>query len=375
MDKGTLILKHLKENPFISQQQLADKVNLSRSAVANYIADLTRQGYIKGRAYIFCDDKIITCIGGANIDRKASAKENIRYHSSNPVTMTESFGGVARNIAENLSQLDNKVSLLTVVGNDKEGQSIIEDTRRKKIDVSLTEVIPTGRTGTYTALLDLSGEMVVSLADMDINHKLTATIIEEKWSHIASSQVIFVDTNIPEETLAYLINRCAQDKLPLYLDPVSSVKSKKLPQDLTGVEVILPNLEEAEEIAGMKIKSAADYATVANIIKDRGVKNVVITLGSDGLYFSSPNDSGHLPIYKIDIVDVTGAGDALASGILSSMAHGHELRKACQYGLAAAAFTLNTEQSVSPYLSFENIESYITNPQSSPLQRIEKENE
>lgn len=369
MDKGVLILKHLKENPFMSQQQLAKKVNLSRSAVANYIAELTRQGQIKGRAYILCDDKTITCIGGANIDRKASAKANICYHSSNPVTMTESFGGVARNVAENLSKLDNKVSLLTVVGNDKEGQSILEDTKRKNIDVHLTEVIPEARTGTYTALLDLSGEMVISLADMDINHQLTATSIEKKWSHIASSQIIFVDTNIPEETLAYLIKRCAKDQLPLYVDPVSSIKSKKLPQDLTGVELILPNLEEAEELAGMKIEAPADYAIAASIIKGRGAKNVVITLGSDGIFFCSPNDSGHLPIYKINCIDVTGAGDALAAGILSSMAHGHELRKACQYGLAAAAFTLNTKQSVSPYLSIENIKALIINPQSSPLQK------
>jgi pseudouridine kinase len=219
--------------------------------------------------------------------------------------------------------------------------------------------MPNERTGSYTALLDLSGEMVVSLADMDINDKLTSTIIEEKWSHIASSQAIFVDTNIPQETLAYLIKRCAKDNLPLYIDPVSSVKSKKLPQDLTGIEVILPNLEEAEEIAGMKIKSWADYAIAANIIKDRGAKSVVITLGSEGIYFSSSSDSGHMPSYKTEIIDVTGAGDALTSGILSSMVHGHELRKACQYGLATAAFSLATEQSVSPDLSLENMTAFI----------------
>ena len=306
-------------------------------------------------AYIFSDDKVITCIGGANIDRKAVAKEAVRYHSSNPVTMNESFGGVARNVAENLSQLGNKVLFLSVVSDDKEGLYLLEDAKGKNIDISLTEIVSTGRTGTYTALLDVDGEMIISLADMDIYDQLTPSIVEKKWVHIATSQAVFIDTNIPCDTIAYIMERCQQDKIPLYVDPVSSLKSKKLPQDLAGIEVIFPNLEEAEELSGMKITTSADYSIVANIIKALGVKSVVITLGGEGVFYSSPIDCGQIIPYQVEIVDVTGAGDALTSGVLSSMSHGYGLKDACRYGLAAAAFALSTEQSVARDLSFENI--------------------
>ncbi len=359
VDKETQILEYIKINPFISQQELAEKVDLSRSAVANYIANLTKRGEIKGRAYVLRENKEITCIGGANIDRKAHAKQTVRLHSSNPVTMTETLGGVARNVAENLVQLDNKVSLLTCVGHDKEGNSLLDETKRRNIDIKLTQVLPNQRTGTYTALLDHDGEMIVSLADMDIYDALVPSIIEEKWTHITSSKAIFIDTNIPAETIDYIIKRCANEQLPLYIDPVSSTKTKKLPSSLTGVEVILPNLEEAEELAQMKITSPSDYSVVADKIKARGVKNVVITLGKDGLFYSSQEDSGHLLPYQTEIVDVTGAGDSLTASILSSMMHGYNLKEACQYGLAAAALTVNTEYSVSPFLNMENINALL----------------
>ena len=307
----------------------------------------------------FPDDKVITCIGGANIDRKAVAKEAIRYHSSNPVIMTELFGGVARNVAENLSQLGNKVSFLSVVGKDKEGLSLLEDAKGKNINIDLTEAISTGRTGTYTALLDIDGEMIISLADMDIYDQLTPSIIEDKWFHIATSPAVFIDTNIPYETIVCIIQKCRQNKIPLYVDPVSSLKSRKFPQSLTGIEVIFPNLEEAEELSGMKITTSADYKIVADAIKARGVGNVAITLGNEGVFYSSPIDCGQIAPYKVEVVDVTGAGDALTSGVLSSMSHGYGLKDACRYGLAAAAFALSTEQSVAQDLSFENITAFM----------------
>ena len=304
-------------------------------------------------------DQVITCIGGANIDRKAVSKEAIRYYSSNPVVMSESFGGVARNVAENLAQLGSRVSFLSVVGNDKEGLSLLDDAKRKGIDASLTEVVSSCRTGTYTALLDVDGEMVISLADMDIYDQLTPAIIEDKWASIASSQAVFIDTNIPDETIAYTMRRCRQDNIFLCVDPVSSLKSRKLPQDLTGVKVILPNLEEAEELSGMKVSVAGDYRVVADAIKDRGVENVVITLGSEGVFYSSGNDSGQLMPYEVEIVDVTGAGDALTAGVLASMIYEFDLKEACRYGLVAAAFTLRTGYSVARDLSFDSIRSEI----------------
>lgn len=356
MEKDMQILHHIRQNPFISQQELADLIGISRSAVAGYIAQLTKRGEIKGRAYVLRDEGMIACIGGANLDRKARGKQQVRLHSSNPVTIMESCGGVARNIAENLGRLGCNTSLITSIGEDKEGDWLLQETKKHGVHISQVWRLPTQRTGTYTALLDIDGEMVVSLANMDIYDALTPEMFAEKWSHIAAAHVVFIDTNIPADCLAYIIERCREENILLFVDPVSSIKAKKLPQQLDGVEAILPNREEAELMADMKITSIEECAEACRRIRERGVKHVIVTLGEEGIYYQSEDVEEHMPPYPTEVVDVTGAGDAFASGLLYGIVNGESFQRACRLGLAASALTLQTEQSVSPLLKADQLE-------------------
>ncbi|WP_232696889.1 carbohydrate kinase [Brevibacillus daliensis] len=350
MDKETLILHHIRSNPFVSQQELANKVGISRSAVAGYIANLTKQGQIKGRAYVLKDEASITCIGGANLDRKAHSKERVVLHSSNPVTLTQSCGGVGRNIAENVARLGCPTSLITSVGEDKEGEWVLSETRRHGVNVSQVWKLPAEQTGTYTALLDVDGEMFVSLANMDIYEKVTVEMIAEKWTHIASSEIVLLDTNLSKDVISYVMDRCNEEGISLYVDPVSSAKAKKLPESLQGITTILPNLEEAELLSGMKITDLEDVPLACERIRARGVTNVIVTMGEQGIYLSTPGHEEHLLPYPVEVIDVTGAGDAFASGLLYGVLQGESLLDACRLGLAASALTLVSESSVSPEL-------------------------
>lgn len=355
MGKESLILQYIRINPYISQQELAAKVGISRSAVAGYIANLTKRGVIKGRAYVLSEESPIVCIGGANLDRKALSKQKVRLHSSNPVTVSESCGGVARNVAENLGRLGCHTTLITCVGDDHEGKWLLQETKLLGVDVSGAWTLHGERTGTYTALLDTDGEMIISMAHMDIYDRFTPELIAERWSHIAFAKMVFMDTNLPKESLEYLIERCLQEGIQLYVDPVSSAKAQKLPERLDGVQTILPNREEAEVLAGMKIDSLADCRTACEKIRERGVGSVVVTLGEEGICFASEDGFEHLLPRKVEVVDVTGAGDSFAAGFLYGMAEGESFDRACRLGQAAATLTLQTERSVSPLLQAERL--------------------
>ncbi|KQU21554.1 MULTISPECIES: carbohydrate kinase [Peribacillus] len=361
MDKEKQILDYIKINPFISQQELASKVGLSRPAVANYIANLTKRGEIKGRAYILREESSILCIGGANTDRKARSNQEVRLYSSNPVKITEACGGIARNFAENLSRLGCSTTLMACVGDDKEGNWILNETKRQGVDVSQVWVLPTERTGTFTTLLDINGESIVSMADMNIYEKITTSMFEEKWSYIISSQAVFLDTNIPKECLSYLINRCRDENIPMYIDPVSTAKARKLPFRLDGVELLMPNREEAEILAEIKIESIKDCQLACEKIRQRGVQKVIITLGDQGVYYFSTEESGHLPPFKTDVVDVTGAGEAFSSCAIYGILNEESLFSACKLGLAGAALTIQTEESISSFLKPEKIHEIVKN--------------
>jgi pseudouridine kinase len=355
MDREQQILDLIRHNPFISQNDIAGSIGISRSAVAGYIAALTKKGVIRGRAYVTAEDNSVLCIGGANLDNKATSKQRIRPASSNPATVKESCGGVARNIAENLSRLACSVSLLTVVGDDQAGQWVLKESARKGVDTRLSYVLQNEKTGTYTALLDETGEMFVAFADMDIYDKFTPHLIQEKWPHIAASKLVIADTNLPAESLDELVKRCRDSMLPLFIDPVSSEKTKKLPRSLSGVTAIFPNLEEAIELAGASPSNASDYANLAQAIHERGAQNVFITLGEQGVLYAGEEGSILIPPIPTDIVEVTGAGDAFVAGVAYGILHHHPYAEACKFGLAASHLALQTAESVSGLLNEQTI--------------------
>src|SRR3954466_3660607 len=160
--KKDQLFELIRANPFISQQDLAVQLRLSRSAVAGYIAGLIRERRLLGRAYVLPDNRPIVCIGGANLDRKLRPLSKLKMATSNPARQDESFGGVARNIAENLARLSAPVALLTVVGDDSSGRALLEHAENIGIDTRGTLRLSGTCSGTYTAVLDDHGEMMLA---------------------------------------------------------------------------------------------------------------------------------------------------------------------------------------------------------------------
>lgn len=348
------ILKYIRQNPFISQQELADKVGLSRSATAGYISNLSKKGEIKGRAYILKEKDSLTCIGTMNYDSKAHAKAELQNGTAIPVKLSESCGGVARNISENLARLGISVSLVSCVGNDKEGMWLMEETKLSGVDTSLVKVLPDVRTGTYTAILDTEGDMYIALADLDINNYITPEMIEENWSHIIATESVFVDTNLSKECLSFIIDKCRKENIKLFLDPVSLSDAEKLPNDLSGIDTIFPNRKEAEFLSGIShIKNTKDCRHAAELIKEKGVANVIITLGGEGVFYSVGEESEMMSSSTIKVVDTTGAGDAFAAGYIYGSIQDLPPKKACELGMKSSELTLQTDKSVYPDLRID----------------------
>ncbi|MBS8266663.1 winged helix-turn-helix transcriptional regulator [Mesobacillus boroniphilus] len=350
-EKEGLILKLIKEDPFISQIDLASKTDLSRSAVAGYISSLIKQGKLVGRAYILPGRRQVLCVGGANVDRKIWPKGVLELRTSNPAESSKSCGGVARNIGENLGRLGSDVSILTVVGDDHEGQWLMEYTKAFA-DITPSETLQGQSTGAYTAVLDHEGEMTVALAEMSIYEFITPEFLDRKWNYFASSDFVMLDTNFPAGVLERIIERCHKENIQLCITPVSSPKARKLPEDLTGVTWLIANKEEAEAISGISINNEGDFFKAAELIIHKGVEKVVISRGDKGLiYFTSKGEAGVLIPPAISVIDVTGAGDSLVAGIIYAHLNGIQTEDACKIGMACSILTLQSIETVNPILN------------------------
>jgi len=270
MSKEEQIIDILSLNPFISQKELAQQVGLSRPAVANYIARLTKQGIIKGRAYILQRDFVL-CVGAANIDQEARTLESLQYHTSNPVEIAESYGGVARNFASSLKEMGMDTSLLTAIGDDASGERLLQHSKGEGIDINHVWTFPSARTGTYTAVVDKNGENVLSIADMNLYEAITKDMINEQWPHIQSAKAVFLDLNFQEKVIQYLLQRLKSNEIPVYIDGVSSIKVKKLPKSLNNVHLLTLSKKELQALT-----KTEDLVEGAKSLIDRGLENLVI---------------------------------------------------------------------------------------------------
>ncbi|MGN1401231.1 MAG: carbohydrate kinase [Bacillus sp. (in: firmicutes)] len=351
-EKESLILQLIKEDPFIAQNTLAEKTGLSRSAVAGYISSLTKQGKLLGRAYVFPSRKHILCVGGANVDRKMQSLQKLQPGTSNPAKSKQTCGGVARNIAENLGRIGCETALLSVVGNDKDGEWLL-DTVSGYVDISPSTRID-ATTGTYTAVLGADGEMAIALADMAIYDTVDIPFIEKRWGYFAAAETVVMDTNFPAETMAYIIERCQKEKIPLCVVPVSAPKVRNLPESLNGVSWMVINKDEAEALSGISTAITADDA--AACILARGVENLVITNGKAGIcYYSSRGLSSSISAPRVEVEDVTGAGDSLVAGLIYGFMGGERAMDCCKWGMACSAITLQSNETVNPALNEANL--------------------
>ncbi|MCA1055944.1 winged helix-turn-helix transcriptional regulator [Rossellomorea aquimaris] len=350
-EKEKLLLSLIEGNPFMSQQELSEMSGLSRSAVAGYISNLVKEGKILGRAYVLPGKKGVTCIGGANIDRKLQLQGEMLLETSNPAQTSQASGGVARNIAENLGRLGLNSCLLTVVGDDVEGNWIMDQTKNH-VDVSASISLYQKTTGTYSAVLNNQGDLMFAIADMELYESVDIGFIEKKWGSIASSEMVVLDTNFSEEVLAYIIRRCQSEGIPLTIVPVSAPKIKKLPSSLEGVTWFICNKGEAEAYLDIKIDTEGDFFKAAKLITQKGAERVVITRGDQGLvYYTIFKEASAIVPPKVKVVDVTGAGDALVSGIIYGYIKGSDTDGACRIGVTCSSLTLQSAHTVSPSLT------------------------
>ncbi|SFS69864.1 carbohydrate kinase [Marininema halotolerans] len=354
--KEGLILNKIRQNPFISQQELADQLNISRSAVAGMIAGLVKKGQILGRAYVMAEKERVMCIGGANIDRKARMDAPLAMGTSNPVCVSRSFGGVARNVAENLARVGVSSSLMTVVGEDADGKAMVENASKHGIDVNLSRELPGCRTGNYTAVLNSDGEMLFALADMDIYEHISIPMLEASWPQIRASQMVVVDTNLPKDVLYWILQQGSCESLTICLLPVSVPKAKRLPMDLSGMDLFVGNRDEIGAIVNQGVTTSAEVERAIQRLIDKGVNRAVVTLGAEGaIYLEAGGAVGWVPAIEAKVVDVTGAGDAFATGVITGCARGVDLKEACQLGALLAKATLESETSVAPSMISERL--------------------
>ncbi len=292
----------------------------------------------------------VVCAGGCVIDRKLKLTEPTVAGTSNPARAVTSFGGVARNVAETLARLETPVTLISRVGDDDSGRALTAHLSSLGVDVARVSVALSGETAQYVAVLDVYGGLVLGASAMDVLDGMAPADLDAAWPRNGS--VLFVDCNLPIDALAHAVRRARIEGTRLAVDAVSVPKVERLPRDLTGIDVLFCNMDEAEALAahhGWPI--TGNTLDLAQMLHQHGARHVVVTRGAAGALLADADGTRFVPATAASVHDVTGAGDALVAGTLALLVTGVALDDAVLAGTLVAALTVESQYSVRPDLT------------------------
>jgi len=348
------ILQLIEAEPTISQQQIADTLGITRSSAGVHISNLMKKGYIAGKGYVLRRGRYVAVVGGVNVDIGGHSFAPLVAADSNPGTVTTSLGGVGRNIAHNMRLMGLDVQLLTAFGGDANGELVTASCAQLGIDLRHALRINGASTSTYLYLTDPQGEMTLAVSDMAVCDRITPEYLAANTSVLRNAQAVVADANIPEASLIWLAENCS---VPLFVDPVSTTKAKKLLPILSGIHTLKPNRLEAELLTGVKIQTTADVERAAAVLLEKGVSRVFITLGAEGVFAATKEQQLWLPILPGNPVNTTGCGDAFTAALVWAWLEDLNLEDSARAGLAASSIAMETDAAINPAVNAEKIKN------------------
>ncbi len=299
--------------------------------------------------------RYVLVIGAAGIDTKGYALAPLQAQTSNPGKIKSSSGGVARNIAENLARLGEDVCLLSAVGEDASGRRILSRLAEAGVDTSRLLVSSEYRTASYIALYDEHKSLIHSIDDMSALAGISPQLIYRQRGLIHKAAMVGIDSNLSVAVIKSIVKQAAAKNVPVAADPTSTTLAEKLIPWLKNLFMITPNAAEAEVLCGQRVKTQGQAVKAAKKLVNMGVEMAVITLAEKGVVYATTDTNGHIPALSANVVDITGASDAMSAAIMFGLLNDFPLDEAVRLGAGAAFLTLQTEDSVVKNLSLDSL--------------------
>ena len=292
-------------------------------------------------------EKIVTCVGGANMDIQGFSGAPINMRDSNPGTIRFCAGGVGRNIAENLAWLGARVRMISAVGDDPFGKNILDSCLAAGVDISGIEVIPGRSSSAYLVLTDSDGDMLAAVSDMHIIKEMGKAFILRHKEALDSADALVLDPNLSAESLETLTSGWKHK--PIFADPISTAYAGTLRNFLPFLHTVKCNRQEAEIFAAMDINDEATLEKAADRILASGTRCAVITLGADGVFYK---DRAGLRLRKcrkpLHPVSATGAGDAFTAAMVYGWLNEMVAEASLELAMCTAEMTLMDTLTVNP---------------------------
>ncbi|HEY2584114.1 MAG TPA: ribokinase [Mucilaginibacter sp.] len=257
-------------------------------------------------------------------------------------------GGKGANQAVAAARLGADVVFIAKIGEDIFGKQSVKLFEQEGINTDYIISDPVNPSGVALITVDDNAENCIVVAS-GANAALMPDHLHRAGQTIVSAPLILMQLEIPIETIEYVANIAAKNKVKVILNPAPACKlSDEL---LSKVTIITPNKTEAEMLTGIKITDKQSTELAAKLLSDKGIETVIITLGEKGALVYTDNIYQWLPALVVKAIDTTAAGDVFNGALAVAISEGKNILAAAAFACSAAALSVTKmgAQSSAPY--------------------------
>lgn len=289
----------------------------------------------------------ILVIGSSNTDMVIRTKE---FPKPGETVLGQTFlmnpGGKGANQAVAAVRLGADVRFVAKTGKDIFGKEAVDGFQKEGLDVTFTLQTDAFPSGVASIIVNGKGEnqiVVASGANMDLK---PADLPDAVFENI---DMVLLQLEIPVDTIRYIVRKCNELGIKVILNPAPAEKLDDAL--LRGIYLITPNETETQVLTGILTDSPGAMRKAALVFRNKGIENVIITLGEKGVYLLNDQFSAIIPAVEVVPVDTTAAGDVFNGALVTALANGKNWPEACTYACKAAAIAVTRmgAQSSAPY--------------------------
>ena len=263
-------------------------------------------------------------------------------------------GGKGANQAVAMARLNGNVSMIDKVGEDGFGQTLINSLKNDKVDTTYIQTAK-GATGVALITVDKNAQNSIVVSP-GANFEVKEDDIDNNIEAIKNSDIVVLQLETPLDTIKYALNKAKELNKYTILNPAPAVKLDD--EIIKNVDLLTPNETELEIISGVSIENEEDIQKAAQIMIEKGVKELIVTLGSKGSLYINKEKSMFKKAYKVEAVDTTAAGDSYTGALAVALSQDKGMEEAMDFASKVGALSVLKEGAQSSLPTLDDVESF-----------------
>jgi pseudouridine kinase len=291
----------------------------------------------------------VSVVGTVFMDCKGFAKNRYKPDTRNIGTIQFVHGGVGRNVAENLANLDVPTFFVSSVDDTAIGKEVLERLQSSQVDSRYLVAAPSQGMGMWLAILDEKGDLAGSISQMPDLAYMEQLIAEKGAEIVETSTHIALELDLNESISKSVLALAKKENKPVYGIPGNLEVIRNHPELIDQLECFIVNNFEADLFFETDFTHASleqQQQFVSDFVNRRGLRSMVVTLGEKGsiYYDSKSNEVGFQPVFPVKLVDSSGAGDSFFAGTVMGLVRGLSLKEAVVCGTKVAGWTIESAE-------------------------------